>query len=144
MVKPHDQLQIMLADVIAMLEDVKATQGVCLIGRCYSHLWLMELPLVSIYFNLSSEMLSRTSSQICDRQYLPMFLFRDGLFTLIYRASLMSLMGFWSSLPNMEKLSIVTRDVNMPTFIYDTRTIHVPTPDMPLKYHKCQLFRVLI
>ena len=28
---------------------------------------------VSIYFNLSSEMLSRTSSQICGRWYLPMF-----------------------------------------------------------------------
>ena len=40
----------MLADVVAMVEDVKTTQGVCVIGRCYSHLWLMELPLVSIYF----------------------------------------------------------------------------------------------
>ena len=64
MVKPHDQLQIMLADVIAMVEDVKTTQGVCVIGRCYSHLWLMELPQVSIYFNLSFEMLNRTSSTI--------------------------------------------------------------------------------
>ena len=81
MVKPHDQLKIMLADIIAMVEDVKTTLGVCVIGRCYSHLWLMELPLVSIYFNLSSEMLSRTSSQICDRWYLPIFLFRDGLVT---------------------------------------------------------------
>ena len=108
MVKPHGQLQIMLADVIAMVEDVKTTQGVCVIGRCYSHLWLMELTWVSIYFNLSSEMLSRTSSQICGRWYLPIFLFRDGLLTLMYKASLMSLMRFWSSLPNMEKLSIVT------------------------------------
>ena len=68
----------------------------------------MELPQVSIYFNLSSEMLSRTSSQICGRWYLPIFLFRDGLLTLMYKASLMSLMTRWSSLPNMEKLSIVT------------------------------------
>ena len=83
MVKPLDQLQIVLADVIAMVEDIKATQGVCVTGRCYCHWWLMELPQVSIYFNLGSEMLSRTSSQICDRWYLPMFLFRDGLFTLM-------------------------------------------------------------
>ena len=68
----------------------------------------MELPQVSIYFKFSSEMFSRTSSQICGRWYLPMFLFRDGLLTLIYRASLMVLLRFWSSLPSMEKLSIVT------------------------------------
>ena len=98
----------MLADVIAMVEDVKTTQGVCDIGRCYSYLWLMELPQVSIYFKFSFEMLSRTSSQICGRWYLPIFLFRDGLLTLMYKASLMSLMRFWSSLHNMEKLSIVT------------------------------------
>ena len=44
----------------------------------------MELPQVSIYFNFSSEMFNRTSSQICGRWYLPIFLFRDGLLTLIY------------------------------------------------------------
>ena len=79
-----------------------------LVGRCYSHKWLMELPQVSIYFKFSSGMLSRTSSQICGRWYLPILLFRDGLLTLIYKASLMVLMRFWSSLPNMEKLSKVT------------------------------------
>ena len=42
---------------------------------------------VSIYFNLSSEMLTRTSSQICGRWYLPMFLLRDGLLALINKAS---------------------------------------------------------
>ena len=31
MVNSHDQLQIMLADVIAMVEDVITTQGVCVI-----------------------------------------------------------------------------------------------------------------
>ena len=63
---------------------------------------------VSIYFNLSSEMLSRTSSQIHGRWYLPMFLLRDGLLALINKASFMVLKRFWSSLPNMVKLSIVT------------------------------------
>ena len=68
----------------------------------------MELPQVGLYFKFSSEMLSRTSSHICGRWYLPMFLFRDGLLTLMYRDSFMVLMRFWSSLPSMEKLSIVT------------------------------------
>ena len=68
----------------------------------------MELPQVSIYFKFSSEMLSRTSSQMCGRWYLPMFLLRDGLFTLMYRASFMVLKRFWSSLPSMERLSVVT------------------------------------
>ena len=50
----------------------------------------------SCYFNLSSEVLNRTSSHMWGRWYLPMFLFRDGLLTLIYRASLMALMRFCS------------------------------------------------
>ena len=55
------------------------------------------------YFILSSEVFNRTSPQICGRWYLPMFLLRGGLLTLIYRASLMVLMRFWSSLPTMLK-----------------------------------------
>ena len=51
-------------------------------------------------------MLNRTSSQMCGRWYLPMFLFRDGLLTLIYRASMMVLIRFWSSLPTMPKFSM--------------------------------------
>ena len=31
-------VQIVLADVIAMVEDVKTTQCVCVIGICYNHL----------------------------------------------------------------------------------------------------------
>ena len=46
---------------------------------------------VSIYFNLSSEMLTRTSSQLCGRWYLPMFLLRDGFLALINKASFMVL-----------------------------------------------------
>ena len=37
-------------------------------------------------------LLSRTSSQISGRWYLPIFLFRDGLLTLIYNASLIALL----------------------------------------------------
>ena len=52
-------------------------------------------------------MLNRTSSHMCGRWYLPMFLLRDGLFTLMYIASLIALIRFWSSLPSKLKLSMV-------------------------------------
>ena len=45
---------------------------------------------------------------MCGRWYLPIFLLRDGLFTLIYRASFMVLRRFWPSLPTISKLSMVT------------------------------------
>ena len=60
------------------------------------------------YLSLSSEVLCRTSSHIRGRWYLPMFLFRDGLFTLMYNASLIHMQRFWSSLPTMLKLSKLT------------------------------------
>ena len=60
-----------------------------------------------INFILSSEVFNRTSSQMCGRWYLPMFLFRDGLLTFIYRVSLMVLMKFWSPLPTILKLSML-------------------------------------
>ena len=53
-------------------------------------------------------MVCRTSSHICGRWYLPMFLFRVGLLTVMYTASLIVLRRFWSSLPTILKLSIVT------------------------------------
>ena len=78
-------------------------------------LWQMLKPYVadviatvSICSNFSSEMFNRTSSHICGRWYLPMFLLKDGLLALIYRASFMVLKRLWSSLPSMVKLSIVT------------------------------------
>ena len=60
------------------------------------------------YFCHSSGLLHRTSFHMWGRWYLPMFLFRDGLLTLIYRASFMVLMRFWFSLPIMLKLSMLT------------------------------------
>ena len=42
------------------------------------------------------------------RWNLPIFLFRDGLLALMYRASLMVLVMLWSSLPNILKFSMVT------------------------------------
>ena len=65
--------------------------------RCYSHqggVVLADGIAKSAYFNLSSEMLCRTSSHMCGRWYLPIFLLRDGSFTLIYRASFMVLGRF--------------------------------------------------
>ena len=65
----------------------------CLCGRWNSH-WVNCF--ISFYFILSSEMLNRTSSHMWGRWYLPMFLFRDALLTLMYTASLISLMKFSS------------------------------------------------
>ena len=99
-----------------------------LCGRCYCHvadgiatagweyLWQMLMPLAdgmatgSVYFNFSSEVLNRTSSHMCGRWYLPMFLLRDGLLTLMYIASLIVLMRFCFSLPTILKFSIDTCD----------------------------------
>ena len=57
---------------------------------------------------LSSEVLNRTSSHMCGRWNLPIFLLRDGLLTLMYSASLIALLRFWSSLPTMLKFWMVT------------------------------------
>ena len=67
----------------------------------------MVLPGVNIlfYFSLTSEMISRTSSHMCGRWYLPTFLFRDGLLTLMYRASFIALLRLCSSFPTMLKSS---------------------------------------
>ena len=100
-------LQIMLADVLAMVADGFNHPG-----------WVILADVKAIvadgiitgqhYFNFSSEMFNRTSSQMCGRWNLPVFLFRDTLLALIYRASLMVLVRFWSSLPNILKFSMVT------------------------------------
>ena len=77
-------------------------------GQMLYHRWQMEWPEGHfVYFSFSSGQLHRTSSHMWGRWYLPMFLFRDGLLTLIYKASFMVLMRFWSSLPTMLKLSML-------------------------------------
>ena len=48
-----------------------------------------------------------TSSQMCGSWYLPRFLFRGGLLTLMNMASFMVLVIPWDSLSMMEKLSMV-------------------------------------
>ena len=82
---------LVLADVIAMVADVITTQG------DWGALADVKANVVDVittgqhYFRFSSEMFNRTSSQMCGRWYLPIILFRDGLFTLMYKASLMVL-----------------------------------------------------
>ena len=86
-----------LADVIAIgwrMADVK------------SNVSYVMIPGLG-YFSLSSVMLFRTSSHTWGRWYLPMFLLRDGLLTLMYIASLISLFWLFSSLPTTLKLLIV-------------------------------------
>ena len=86
--------QMVVADVIARWQMVWPLLGGWLVGvitRLADSIAIGQL----FYFILSSAMLNRTSSQMCGRWYLPMFLFRDGLMTLIYRASLIVLMRLW-------------------------------------------------
>ena len=64
------------ADVIALLADVMATGS---------------------YFSLSSMLLIRTSSHTCGRWYLPIFLFRDGLLTLMNIDSFINLEKLYMS-----------------------------------------------
>ena len=102
----NHKLKHKLADVIAKWQMLQPLQG--------GVWWQMLLPVAdgkatgSIYFNLSSEVLTRTSSQTCGRWYLPTFLLRDGSLTLIYRASFIVLIWFKSSLPIILKLLMVT------------------------------------
>ena len=113
MVDVKPQLRHGLADVIAKWQMLWPLQG--------GVWWQMLLPVAdgiatgSFYFNLSSEVLTRTSSQTCGRWYLPTFLLRDGSLTLIYRASFIVLIWFKSSLPIILKLlmNTVTTDVTM-------------------------------
>ena len=111
----------LMADVVAMWQMEKPLFCVRLMllpsGRWNSHcrVWASLVDVVPggqmaglYYFSLSSEVLCKTSSHIWGRWYMPMFLFRDGLFTLRYNASLIHLQRFWSSLPIMLKLSKVT------------------------------------
>ena len=70
---------------------------------------------VGCYLIFSSGVLMSTSSHICGNWYLPMFLFRDGLLTLINTASLMALAIYWSSLPTMLKLC---RDSSWPVMLW--------------------------
>ena len=79
--------------------------NVLVYGRCYCHCgrWISHWGVG--YLNLSFEMLNRTSSHIWGRWYLPMFMLRDGLLTLVHTASFICLMRFWSSLPTILKFS---------------------------------------
>ena len=83
-----------------MLAD--AMPWIC--GRCYHLACVIAIggrwnSHMRVDFILSSEVLNRTSSHMCGRCYLPMFLFRDGLLTLMYNASFIVLMRFWFSPP---------------------------------------------
>ena len=59
------------------------------------------------YLDFSSEMEDRTLSQMCGRLYLPKFLLRVGLLTLMYIASFIALAIFWPSLLIILKFSTV-------------------------------------
>ena len=91
-----------LADVIAKWQMEKSLQGGCVLADVIaSDRWKNHKV---NYFNFSSEVLNRTSSQTCGRWYLTTFLLEDGSLTLMYRASfillhqvhLLSLLESWA------------------------------------------------
>ena len=77
------------------------------IGRCYYQV-ADGIATGSDYSKLSSGVLSRTSSHMCGRWYLPILLLRNGFLTLMNNASFIHLLRFWSLLPTMLKFSKVT------------------------------------
>ena len=60
--------------------------------------------LMQNYFFFNSGMEYRILCQMCGRLYFPIFLFRIGLFTLMYMDSLMVLARLFPSLPIILKL----------------------------------------
>ena len=78
--------------------------------RRYHHAWCYWH-----YLRCNSGDLASTSSQICGSWNLPMFLLRDGSFTLIKIASLMFLAILFSSLSTILKLS---RDTSWPVVFW--------------------------
>ena len=122
-VKPQCSMLQQLADVIAKWKMVLPPKGVfCEYWQMLFARWPMDyynivrcycqvadgIATGSDYFNYSSGVLSRTSSHMCGRWYLPMFLLRGGLLTLMNNDSFIHLLRFWSSLPTMLKFSIMT------------------------------------
>ena len=122
-VKPQCSMLQQLADVIANWQIELPPQGVFVnTGRCYlpGDRWIITtigrcycqvadgIATGLDYFNFSSGVLSRTSSHMCGRWCLPIFLLRDGLLTLMNNASFIHLLRFWSFLPTMLKFSMVT------------------------------------
>ena len=57
-----------------------------------------------IYLNFNSGDVTSTSSHMCGSWNLPIFLFREGSYTLISIASVIVLAIPWSSLPTILKL----------------------------------------
>ena len=81
-----------MADVIAIMAD-----GIAIYRLEYKAdviAFVVDGITTGSYLSLSSMLLIRTSSHTCGRWYLPMFLFRDGLLTLMNIDSLISLERF--------------------------------------------------
>ena len=88
-----------MADVIAKVADGRVTKGWVQLSSVADVIAMVADGIgtkVLFYFNFSSEVVNRTSPHMCGRWYLPVLL-RDGLVGLMYNASLMVLMMFWSS-----------------------------------------------
>ena len=72
---------VLMADVIAIMADGIAMYRL----ECKADViaFVVDGITTGSYLSLSSMLFIRTSSHTCGRWYLPMFLFRDGLLTLM-------------------------------------------------------------
>ena len=93
---------VLMADVIAIMADGIAMYRL----ECKADViaFVVDGITTGSYLSLSSMLFIRTSSHTCGRWYLPMFLFRDGLLTVMNIDSFISLERFCSSLPTILKL----------------------------------------
>ena len=93
---------ILMADVIAIMADGIAIYRL----ECKADViaFVADGITTGSYLSLSSMLFIRTSSHTCGRWYLPMFLFRDELLTLMNIDSFISPERFCSSLPTVLKL----------------------------------------
>ena len=86
-----------------------AAVGMCQCIKADVKTLLADVIAMGLYFIFSSVVLTRTSCHTLGRWYLPMFLFRDGLLTLMYIDSFINLERLCSSLPTILKLLILLK-----------------------------------
>ena len=101
-----------------------ATVGMCQCIKADVKTLLADVIAMGLYFIFSSVVLTITSSHTWGRWYLPMFLFRDGLLTLMYIDSFINLERLCSSIPTILKLLSVTpnNDGSLQTKVYRKST----------------------
>ena len=99
-------ISLLLVYCLSSKHRCYCTEVLLLCSWMEKNLALMILCCINSLLILSSGMVNRTLSRMCGRLYFPIFLFRVGLFTLMYISSLMVLAMLCTSLPIIWKFFI--------------------------------------